>query len=204
MRADARVKWRFLRNAAVVSLRDDSEFRDYVVFRSGASLRDAIPSGFKIATAALRPRNDTNLKRFCFGNGRFSFYAAFLRGDAPHRFQTFRSENRLPGGCSCPESAAGRNKSAVRRKNTQPGKRKKPADILDFLNSLFYIVCVILFKILPSDSTRKSKFVCIFCGLTSKKKENILESTNRYIAYRTNEQEAEHHGSEYKFCGRPV
>ena len=160
--------------------------------------------GFKIATAALRPRNDTNLERFCFGNGRFSFMRPFRAETLRTAFQAFRSENRLPGGCSCPESAAGRKKSAVRRKNTQPGKRKKPADILDFLNSLFYIVCVILFKISPSDSTRKSKFVCIFCGLTSKKKENILESTNRYIAYRTNEQEAEHHGSEYKFCGRPV
>ncbi len=160
--------------------------------------------GLKIATAALRPRNDTNLKRFCFGNGRFSFMRPFCAEMLRTVFQTFRSENRLPGGCSCPESAAGRNKSAVRRKNTQPGKRKKPADILDFLNSLFYIVCVILFKISPSDSTRKSRFVCIFCGLTSKKKENILKSANRYIAYRTNEQEAEHHGSEYKFCGRPV
>lgn len=119
-------------------------------------------------------------------------------------FQAFRSENRLPGGCSCPESAAGRKKSAVRRKNTRPGMRKKPTDISDFCEFFFYIVCVILFKISPSESTRKSKFVCIFCGLTSKKKENILKPANRYIAYRTNEQEAEHHGSEYKFCGRPV
>ena len=42
--------------------------------------------GFKIATAALRPRNDTNLKRFCFGNGRFCFMRSFLRGAASHRF----------------------------------------------------------------------------------------------------------------------
>ena len=150
-----------------------------------------------------------------FGKRTFFFYAAFPRDIAPHCFyQTFRSENRFvlrtvplgkpPGGCSCPESAAGRKKSAVRRKNTQPGMRKKPTDISDFCEFFFYIVCVILFKISPSDSTRKSKFVCIFCGLTSKKKENILKSANRYIAYRTNEQEAEHHGSEYKFCGRPV
>ena len=116
------------------------------------------------------------------------------------------SIGKPPGGCSCPEKkyAAGRKKSAVRRKNTQPGMRKKPTDISDFCEFFFYIVCVILFKISPSESTRKSKFVCIFCGLTSKKKENILKSANRYIAYRTNEQEAEHHGSEYKFCGRPV
>ena len=42
--------------------------------------------GLKVATAAQRPRNDTNLERFCFGNGRFLLYAAFLRGVAPHRF----------------------------------------------------------------------------------------------------------------------
>ena len=84
------------------------------------------------------------------------------------------------------------------------GEAEEASRYIGFFEFFFYIVCVILFKILPSDSTRKSKFVCIFCGLTSKKKENILKSANRYIAYRTNEQEAEHHGSEYKFCGRPV
>ena len=31
--------------------------------------------GLKIATAALRPRNDTKLGRFCLENGRFLFYA---------------------------------------------------------------------------------------------------------------------------------
>ena len=164
---------------------------------------------FKITTAALRPRNDTNMKRFLFWKRTFLLYAAFPRGVAPHRFfKRFVLKTvplgKPPGGCSCPESAAGRKKSAVRRKNTQPGMRKKPTDISDFCEFFFYIVCVILSKISPSDSTRKPKFVCIFCGLTSKKKENILKSANRYIAYRTNEQEAEHHGSEYKFCGRPV
>ena len=149
-----------------------------------------------------------NWDGFIWGTGVFALCGLSARRRSAPFFKRFVlksvSLGKPPGGCSCPESAAGRKKSAVRRKNTQPGKRKKPADILDFLNSLFYIVCVILFKILPSDSTRKSRFVCIFCGLTSKKKENILKSANRYIAYRTNEQEAEHHGSEYKFCGRPV
>ena len=84
------------------------------------------------------------------------------------------------------------------------GEVEEASRYIGFYEFFFYIVCVILFKISPSDSTRKSRFVCIFCGLTSKKKENILKSANRYIAYRTNEQEAEHHGSEYKFCGRPV
>ena len=67
--------------------------------------------GLKIATAALRPRNDTNMEHFYLGNGRFCFmrrfhavlfcneigtpsfekrtilfYAAFLRGVALHRF----------------------------------------------------------------------------------------------------------------------
>ena len=31
--------------------------------------------GFKIATAALQPRNDTNLERFCLGNARFLLHA---------------------------------------------------------------------------------------------------------------------------------
>ena len=31
--------------------------------------------GLKIATAALRPRNDTKSGRFCLENGRFLFYA---------------------------------------------------------------------------------------------------------------------------------
>ena len=51
--------------------------------------------GLKIATAALRPRNDTKLGRLYLENGRFSFMQSFLRGVAPHRFQTFRSENRF-------------------------------------------------------------------------------------------------------------
>ena len=42
--------------------------------------------GFKIATAAGRPRNDTKLERFCLENGRFLLYTVFLRGVAPHRF----------------------------------------------------------------------------------------------------------------------
>ena len=33
---------------------------------------------FKIATAALRPRNDTKLRRFYLENGRFFFYAFFF------------------------------------------------------------------------------------------------------------------------------
>ena len=35
-------------------------------------------SNFKIATAALRPRNDTNLERFYLENGRFSFFAVIF------------------------------------------------------------------------------------------------------------------------------
>ena len=33
--------------------------------------------GLKIATAAMRPRNDTNLERFSLENGRFSFLRLF-------------------------------------------------------------------------------------------------------------------------------
>ena len=42
--------------------------------------------GFKIATAALRPRNDTKLGRLYLGTGVFLLCGYFLRGDAPHRF----------------------------------------------------------------------------------------------------------------------
>ena len=76
----------------VVSLRDDSKFGDFVVFRSRVSPRDATSITLRLPRRCA-PRNDTNLKHFCFGNKRLLFYAAFLRGDAPHRFyQTFRSE----------------------------------------------------------------------------------------------------------------
>ena len=34
--------------------------------------------GLKIATAALRPRNDTELERFYLENGRFLFYAVIF------------------------------------------------------------------------------------------------------------------------------
>ena len=48
--------------------------------------------GFKIATAAVRPRNDTELGRFYLENGRFSFYAViFCVVLLCTVFQTFRS-----------------------------------------------------------------------------------------------------------------
>ena len=53
----------------------------------------------KIATAALRPRNDTKLERFYLENRRFSFFAViFLRGAALHRFSniSFRKLFRFP------------------------------------------------------------------------------------------------------------
>ncbi len=55
--------------------------------------------GFKIATAAMRPRNDTELRRFCLENKRILFYAVvFLRGIAPHRFSnvSFRKSFCFP------------------------------------------------------------------------------------------------------------
>ena len=49
---------------------------------------------FKIATAALRPRNDTKLERFNLGDGRFSFFAVIFRAVLLCTvFQTFRSGN---------------------------------------------------------------------------------------------------------------
>jgi len=50
---------------------------------------------FKIATAALRPRNDTKIGMFLFGKRTFFIFCGyFLRGVAPHLvFQTFRSGN---------------------------------------------------------------------------------------------------------------
>ena len=50
----------------------------------------------KIATAALRPRNDTGSERFCLENGRFSFFAViFCTVLLCTVFQTFRSGNRF-------------------------------------------------------------------------------------------------------------
>ena len=51
-------------------------------------------SNFKIATAALRPRNDTELERFCLENRRFSFFAViFCAVLLRIVFQTFRFGN---------------------------------------------------------------------------------------------------------------
>ena len=55
---------------------------------------------FQIAAAALRPRNDTKIGTVLFEKGRFSFLRLFfavdfLRGIAPLKFKTFRSENRF-------------------------------------------------------------------------------------------------------------
>ena len=50
-------------------------------------------SNFKIATAALRPRNDTETGRFCLENGRFLFYAVvFCAVSLCIVFQTFIPE----------------------------------------------------------------------------------------------------------------
>ena len=51
--------------------------------------------GFKIATAAMRPRNDTELERFYLENGRFYFIRPFCAVSLCDKFETFRSENRL-------------------------------------------------------------------------------------------------------------
>ena len=51
-------------------------------------------SNFKIATAAMRPRNDTKLRRFCLENRRFLFYAVvFCAVSLRIVFQTFHSGN---------------------------------------------------------------------------------------------------------------
>ena len=48
---------------------------------------------FKIATAAVRPRNDTKLERICLENGRFLFYAVvFCAVSLRIVFQTFIPE----------------------------------------------------------------------------------------------------------------
>ena len=50
--------------------------------------------GLKIATAALRPRNDTELERFYLENGRFLFFAVIIcTALLCTVFQTFRSGN---------------------------------------------------------------------------------------------------------------
>ena len=68
--------------------------------------------GFKIATAALRPRNDTKIGMFLFGKRTFFIFCDyFLRGVAPHLvFQTFRSgdcsvSHKTDQICHCEEGA---------------------------------------------------------------------------------------------------
>ena len=66
-------------------------------------------SNFKIATAALRPRNDTKSGRFCLENGRFLFYAVvfcavllrivfqtFIPEIVPFSIVSFRKSFRFP------------------------------------------------------------------------------------------------------------
>ena len=67
--------------------------------------------GFKIATAAVRPRNDTKLERFCLENRRFLFYAViFCAVSLRIVFQTFIPEivpfsRKTHQICHCEEGA---------------------------------------------------------------------------------------------------
>ena len=68
-------------------------------------------SNFKIATAAMRPRNDTKLGRFYLENGRFLFYAVvFCAVSLRIVFQTFIPEivpfsRKTHQICHCEEGA---------------------------------------------------------------------------------------------------
>ena len=86
-----RAKRCFRRSAVVAELRRQSKIWNKVLFRGPANARFRIwefcrfplpcfatgchAFGLKIATAALRPRNDKDLERFCLGNARFLLYA---------------------------------------------------------------------------------------------------------------------------------
>ena len=71
-------------------------------------------SNFKIATAALRPRNDAELERFYLENGRFLFYAVvFCAVLLRIVFQTFIPEIALFSrktyqSCHCEKGACAR------------------------------------------------------------------------------------------------
>ena len=71
-------------------------------------------SNFKIATAAMRPRNDTELERFYLENGRFLFYAVvFCAVSLRIVFQTFIPEivpfsRKTHQICHCEEGACAR------------------------------------------------------------------------------------------------
>ena len=82
--------------------RKRNEARESMFFVIGISSCFVLPCfavgclafGFKIATAALRPRNDTELGRFYLENGRFSFFAViFCAVSLRIVFQTFRTGN---------------------------------------------------------------------------------------------------------------
>ena len=98
MRACARVKWSFGRNAVSVSLRDGSKIRDSVVSCCRASLRDAIPQTLRLP----RPRCGLAMTQNRYGliwkTDVFHFCGYFLRGVAPHRFSnvSFRKLFRFP------------------------------------------------------------------------------------------------------------
>ena len=114
MRACARAKWRFQRSADVVSLRDGSKNRDFV----GLPLPCFVPGcdafGLKIATAALRPRNDTKMERFMLGKHTFLFYevifarccsASFFKRFVPKNVPFFSKTCQI---CHCEEGACAR------------------------------------------------------------------------------------------------
>ena len=125
MRACGRLKRRFRRSTIAVSLRDRFEYLNYkngrfsrktCHFYVTARLSPCFVPGFhtfdfKIATAALRPRNDTKLKCFYLENKRIWSYADSFRSwslfwacsvsDLNQR-SGFRKTNQF---CHCEEGA---------------------------------------------------------------------------------------------------
>ena len=93
---------------------------------------------FKIATAAVRPRNDTKLRRFYLENGRFSFYAViFYAMSFCIVFQTFRSGNcsvspqnrsdlSLRGGRVCPTRQSLTNQFVIPKRNMVARNETEP------------------------------------------------------------------------------
>ena len=137
MRADARVKWCFRRSAVVAPLRDRSKLGHFIVFRSRASPRDALPSTLRLP----RPRCglamtqiwsvfvlETDVFALCGLFARCclaSFFKYFVQKTVPFSRKTYQI-------CHCEEGACARrgnlkrNETASRNEIWLDGTKQNP------------------------------------------------------------------------------
>ena len=121
MRACARVKWRFQRSTVSVSLRDGSKNSGFCRFLLPCFATGCRASGFQIATAALRPRNDTGSERVYLENRDFwvlyRVFSSRLSVFVPPFLQktAVRTETRSHGGFGMRRALRERSLRRLRR-----------------------------------------------------------------------------------------